>query len=86
MKRKNIPVILMLTAGAVTSIVTFIMLDEFLERLVSLLIVLVVFYVLGSLLVWVLDYFDKQNEMAALEKGEVIEKEPEAGETEETIT
>lgn len=75
MKRKYMPLILMLLAGAITSIITFIKQYTMLQRLGALLAVLLIFYVLGSILKWLLDTFDKQNEKAALDEGEVIEKE-----------
>lgn len=75
MNRKNLPLLLMLTAGAVTCIVTFIREYSMLERMASLLAVLVLFYLLGSILKWTLDHFDMQNEKKRQEEGEVIEKE-----------
>ena len=84
MNRKTIPLILMLVAGAVTSIITFIQKYSILEKLVSLFVVLLIFYFLGSLLKWTLDYFDEQNQKKNVEEGEVIEKEPgEEGEQKE---
>ena len=86
MNRKNLPLLLMLTAGAVTSIITFIRQYSMLEKLVSLFVVMLIFYVLGSILKWTLDYFDAQNEKRRLEEGEVIEKEAEGQEGEEGQT
>lgn len=77
MNRKYMPLTLMLVAGAVTSIITFIQKYTIFQKFLSLLIVLVVFYILGSLLKWALDTFERQNEKAALDKGEVIEKDAE---------
>ncbi len=62
MNRKNLPLLLMLTAGAVTCIITYIMDYSMVTKLVSLFLVLVLFYVLGSILKWTLDSFDRQNE------------------------
>lgn len=62
MNRKNLPLILMLTAGAVTCIITYIMDYSVVTKLVSLFLVLILFYVLGSILKWTLDFFDRQNE------------------------
>lgn len=75
MNRKNLPLFLMLTAGAVTCIITFIRSYTMLEKLVSLLVVLIIFALLGNILKWTLDYFDRQNEKKRQEEGEVIEKE-----------
>lgn len=77
MNRKYMPAILMLTAGAVTCIITFVKRYSVLEMLLALLVVLIVFYALGSILKWLLDTFEAQNEKAALDEGEVIEKEGE---------
>lgn len=75
MDRKNIPLILMLTAGAITCVITFIQQYDVLTEMTLLLVVLVVFYGLGSILKWTLDYFERQNEEKLQEEGEVIEKE-----------
>lgn len=77
MNRKNLPMVLMLLAGAITCIITFIRDYAMVERLSILLGVLVLFYLLGSILVWTLNYFDMQNEKKRKEEGEVIEKEAE---------
>lgn len=77
MNRKKMPLLLMLTAGAVTCIITFIMKYSIIWKLVTLLLVLLIFYMLGTILRWVLDAFDRQNEKAALDEGEVIAKEAE---------
>ena len=82
MNRKNIPLLLMLTAGAVTCIITYIKKYPVNTQLIALFAVLVVFYVLGSVLVWTLDYFERQNEEKRGEEGEVIEKDSENPEQE----
>ena len=68
MNRKNIPIVLMLIAGAIVSIITFIKEFELLKKLLILLIILIVFYGLGSLLVFTMNYFDKVNEQTCLEE------------------
>lgn len=80
MNRKNLPLLLMLTAGAVTCIITFIEKYTMAEKLVSMFVVLLIFYVLGSILKWTLDFFERQNEERLREEGEVIEKESENSE------
>lgn len=85
MDRKYMPLILMLAAGAVTCIITFIQNFSVLDKLIALLIVLIIFYFLGSVLKATLDYFDKQNkkreeEEKENEEGEVIEKDTEGKE------
>lgn len=77
MNRKNLPLVLMLLAGAITCIITFTNEYAMVERLAMLLGVLVLFYLLGSIFVWTLNYFDLQNEKKRKEEGEVIEKEAE---------
>lgn len=83
MNRKNLPLFLMLTAGAVTCIITYIEQYTMVGKLVALFVVLLIFYVLGSVLKWTLDYFEKQNEERLREEGEVIEKEAEDAENAE---
>lgn len=61
MKRKYIPLTLMLVAGAVTCIINLIQNKSILGQLTSMLIVLVVFYILGSVLKGTLDSFERQN-------------------------
>lgn len=77
MNRKNIPLLLMLTAGAVTCIITYLKKYPVNTQLISLFAVLVVFYALGNVLIWTLGYFEKQNEERRAEEGEVIEKDSE---------
>ncbi len=75
MNRNNMPLILMLTAGAITWIIAAVNRYTVTAQLVAVFIVLLIFYFLGSALKWTLDYFDKQNEQKNKESGEVIEKE-----------
>ncbi len=83
MKRDSMPLILMLCAGAVTCVITFIQNYPIWAKLLSLLIVLIVFYFLGSVLKWTLDTFDRQNDKKSKEEGEVIEKDAEEAKKEE---
>lgn len=68
MNRKNLPLIIMLIAGAVISIIAFVRDYELVEKLLMLLITLIVFYGLGSLLVFTMNHFDKVNEQKRLEE------------------
>ncbi len=77
MSRKNIPLVLMLLAGAITCITMFFQEYTVNQKLVALFIVLLVFYFLGSVLKWTLDRFDAQNEKKNQENGEVVEKDAE---------
>lgn len=78
-KRKLLPVLIMLLAGAMASILLAIGNYEIKTMLGILLAVLIIFYILGCILKWSLDHIDKQNEKAEspLDEGEVIEKQPE---------
>lgn len=75
MDRKYLPLILMLSGGAVISIIAFVRDYTLLETLIALLIVFLIFYAFGSIIKWLLDLFDRQNAKAALDAGEVFEKE-----------
>lgn len=77
MKRKLLPPFIMLTAGLIVSIRTYFLHYDTKTWLIILLVVLIVFYALGSGLKFLLDTFDKENEKKALDEGEVIEKEAE---------
>lgn len=81
MNRKNIPLLLMLTAGAITCIITYVMKFSVLEKLVSLFLVLLIFFALGSALKWALDSFDQQNEAVKKVEEEAAEGEEEAKES-----
>lgn len=80
MNRKNLPLLMMLIAGAVMCVVSYVQEFSILAKLVSLFVVFVVFYLLGNVFVWVLNYFDRQNEERLREEGEVIEKDGELAE------
>lgn len=86
MNRKNFPLLLMLTAGAVTCIITYIMDYSMVAKLVSLFFVLTLFYAFGSILKWTLDFFDRQNEeKKKKEEAEGAENGPEADGGEQEI-
>lgn len=74
-KRKFIPLILMLTAGLIVSCLSYLLNFSLQKTLIVLLIVLITFYMLGSLLMYVLMRFEQENEKTAYDEGEVIEKE-----------
>ncbi|MCI8947489.1 MAG: hypothetical protein HFI91_10610 [Lachnospiraceae bacterium] len=81
MKRKQIPLIVMLLAGAVTSISTKIMHYELETALWILLAVLIVFYIAGCVIKRVMDSFEAERikaestEEDVSDEGEVIEKD-----------
>ena len=62
MGKKDLPLIVMLVAGAVTCIITFVKNYSVLGKLVSLFVVLLIFYILGSILEYLINKFEKQNE------------------------
>ena len=81
MKRKQIPLIVMLLAGAVTSISTKIMHYELETALWILLAVLIVFYIAGCVIKRVMYSFEAERIKAestdedVSDEGEVIEKD-----------
>ena len=75
MNRKNLPLLLMLTAGAITCIITFVQKFTMVKRLTALFVVLLLFWILGSILKWTLDRFDMQNEKKRSEEKEAIDSE-----------
>lgn len=68
MNTKNIPAIMSLSAGAITSIITFLIRYEVKDMLGILLAVLFLFYVAGLIVKAILDKF--QNEIALKEEEE----------------
>jgi Ca2+-dependent lipid-binding protein len=74
MDRRNLPLILMLTAGAVTCIISFVRQYTMLYQLIVLFIVLIIFYILGCIIKSTLDFFERENQKKTSEEGEVIEK------------
>ena len=69
-KMKLFPLIIMLIAGSITSIMTYYFQYEIKTALLVLLSVLLVFYCLGLLLVNVIASFDKKNEEERRAKGQ----------------
>ena len=80
MNRNNMPLIIMLVAGAAICVVTYFTEYSLTWRLFIILAVLLVFYAFGSILRGMLNYFDSQNEKNSMENGEVIEKDAENAE------
>ena len=72
----------MLIAGAVISIIAFVRDYELVEKLLMLLITLIVFYGLGSLLVFTMNHFDKVNEQKRLEEEKKAAEEAKLAEEE----
>lgn len=75
MDRRKIPPIMMLTAAAITALVVYFRGLGLKTMIIALLVVLIVFYFLGSVVEMVLNNFDKENTDKVADEGEVIEKE-----------
>lgn len=75
-KRKLIPSFVMLLAGAIASITMFVSHYKSKDMLVILLCVLLVFYVAGEVLKYMLDRFEADAEARRREEGEVFEMGP----------
>ena len=75
-KRKLIPPFVMLLAGAIVSITMFVLHYKSKDMLVILLCVLLVFYVAGEVLKYMLDRFEAEAEARRREEGEVFEMGP----------
>lgn len=78
MKRKLIPPFLMLFVGAIVSILMFMLDYETKTMMIVLLGVLIDFYIIGCLVKWMLDSFDKQNQEREAANEEVETSEEEA--------
>lgn len=77
MKTKKIPAIIMLSAGSVTCIATYLNHYSLKEMLIALIIVLVIFLIVGYVIKMVLDSFELPEEDEAENDGEVVEKQNE---------
>lgn len=82
-KLKLLPAFVMLLAGALTSIVTYLVRYELKTALIILLCVLILFYILGLVLQKIIFSFEKANmpeetsEEENPEEGKVVEKDGE---------
>lgn len=79
MTRKEMPMVLMLAAGAVTALFAYFRGFNLSSMLIALLATLVAFYTIGCIIRMVLDSFEKKNKKIeeVSPEGEVIEKDPE---------
>ena len=78
MKRKLIPVIMMLVSGIMSCLFTMLRGETLLYRMAVLLITMLLFYGLGQLLYRVLNYFDRENEIRLAEAEALAASEAEA--------
>ena len=81
MKRNLIPPFIMLLAGLLSSLIMFFMKYSTKDMLIILLGVLLVFYMIGLLIKFMMDSFETRNEQMHSKEGEVIEKELKEEET-----
>lgn len=80
-KLKMMPVVFMLTAGAITGIITYILQYEGKTALIIMLAVLLLFYIIGfsfRKMIWRFEDEVKRKEKERLEEGKVLEKSTEA--------
>lgn len=77
MNTKKIPAIVMLLAGAVVCIVTYLQHYEFVEMLKILVVVLIVFLIIGFIIKKIFDSFDIPEDDPVDDDGEVVEKQGE---------
>ena len=77
MKRKFIPVIMMLVSGIISCLLTMLRGETLLYRMAVLLITMLLFYGLGQVLCGVLNYFDRENEKRLAEEEALAESEKE---------
>lgn len=77
MKRKFIPIIMMLVSGIISCIFTMLRGETLLYRMAILLVTMLFFYGLGQLLYSVLNYFDRENEKRLAEEAALAEAEAE---------
>lgn len=76
MEKKNLPLILMLSAGAVTWIITYFNKYEPLQAYLILFGVMVLFYIIGTLIKWMFVSFERKNaEMSEQNAQEIMVNE-----------
>ena len=78
MNRRQLPLVLMLIAGAITTLTIYFKGLGLKTMLIALLAAFVAFYFIGSLVEYILDSFDKKTNSEVSAEGEVIEKEASA--------
>lgn len=83
MNTKRIPALIMLIAGAIACIVTYMNHYDLKEMLTTLIWVLLIFLLIGLVVKKILDSFHMPGENAVDNEGEVIEKQEEEAAEEE---
>lgn len=74
MNTKKVPLFIMLLAGSVACIVTYLNHYNLHDMLVVLLAVLIIFLIVGLIVKKILDKFEISNEQKVDDEGEVVEK------------
>ena len=93
MNRRQLPLLLMLIAGAITTLTVYFKGLGLKTMLIALLAAMIAFGFIGSLIEYILNSFDRNRNSEVSDEGEVIEKEAvnqpaaevPAPETEETV-
>ncbi|MCQ2526831.1 MAG: hypothetical protein MJ130_08700 [Lachnospiraceae bacterium] len=78
MNKKNLTLIMMLVAGLVTVVITYLMNYSIVAKLGILLAVLAVFYFIGTVIVNVIEHFEKQNQKRIEEEERAAKEAAEA--------
>lgn len=78
MNKKNLTLIMMLVAGLVTVVITYIMKYSIVAKLGILIAVLAVFYFIGTIIVNVIESFEKQNQKRIEEEERAAKEAAEA--------
>lgn len=86
MNTKKIPLFIMLLAGSVACIVTYINRYNLHDMLVVLLTVLILFLIIGLIVKKILDKFDISTDNKVDDEGEFVEKTDEEAEGQEADT
>ncbi len=76
MNTKNIPALIMLTAGFIAAMVMILKGRDTRDYLITLILVLVIFYMLGLIVKFILDKYIKMEDEKNNEEGEESEEEP----------
>ena len=87
MNTRKIPLFIMLLAGSVACVVTYLDHYSFHDMLVVLLEVLIIFLIVGLIVKKILDKFDIARDDSVGDEGEVVEKQAdEAEDSQEAVT
>ena len=87
MKTKKIPAIIMLIAGSVSCIITYLNNYSLKDMLVALVWVLIIFLIIGIFVEWLFEKYEIATEPETVEDdGEVVEKTGEEGSEDASAT